>query len=116
MRVKTDERRNNIINQLNTIIMKIGNDKIMHFMVCLVIAFAVSCLAANVLYAVWPSQAATRAIVACAAGFIVAMCFGVYKELRDMQQPGNHFCTHDLLADVAGAFAGCWGGLFTLLL
>lgn len=88
--------------------MKIGIDKKYHWGVCLLISFLVSSICANLFHPYW--------WVAVLAGFLTAVAIGVWKEVKDSKQPGNHFCWHDLIADACGALSGCLAGLFSLLI
>jgi uncharacterized protein YfiM (DUF2279 family) len=45
------------------------------------------------------------------AAVSVALSLGLIKELWDGRRPGNHFCTKDLAADIAGT--ACGALLFT---
>lgn len=56
-----------------------GNDKAKHFLVCLIIA------------AINP--------------FIAILC-AMGKELHDMEQPNNHFCWKDMVANAVGIAMG----------
>ena len=96
--------------------MKISKDKVAHFIVSLVIALAVSSLFANVTYPLSPKNPWTRSWISFAAAMIVTLAIGIWKEIRDSKQPGNHFCLYDLLADFAGAAAGSMCGFLTYLL
>lgn len=96
--------------------MKISTDKILHFIVCLVIAFIVSALLANLTYSFAPNNPCARASSSYGAALFVALAIGICKELRDKKQQGNHFCLKDLAADFAGAVIGSCGALLTYLL
>ena len=72
----------------------IGTDKLLHFNVCLFVAY----LSARLL----PCCTVERML----AGFAFAVLIGFVKELYDEGQEGNTFDWHDLLADVAGAAVG----------
>lgn len=71
---------------------KIGLDKVLHFVVCLVIAVVVMML----MYYFVPNRT-----VAQITGFAVAMSVGVAKEIADASTTG--FDLKDLGADFAGA-------------
>lgn len=77
---------------------KKGGDKILHAFICFVIAAIAGALAAHI-----PgiTDWGTAGIA-----FAVAMAVGVWKEIRDARNSGNHFCPWDLLADTAGAVVG----------
>lgn len=96
--------------------MKIENDKIMHFLVCLTIAFIFSTIGANAIYKLAPDAPGMRTLLGAALGFVVAMLIGVEKERRDAKKQGNHFCWKDLLADTLGAVVGCLGGFISYLI
>lgn len=97
--------------------MKIGIDKLWHFCVCFVVAFFVACLANLALYSAFPVlRGKANVFISMAIAFVVALAIGVYKEVKDSKQTGNHFCWKDLLADAIGAAIGSQGAWFTLLL
>ena len=64
-----------------------GDDKVKHFLVCLVIA---------------------------AINPFIALLVAMGKELHDMEQPNNHFCWKDMVANMVGITIGtiifclCW--------
>ena len=72
----------------------IGTDKLLHFNVCLFVAY----LTARLL----PCCTVERML----AGFAFAVLIGFGKELYDEAQEGNTFDWNDLRADVAGAVVG----------
>ncbi len=74
------------------------NDKTLHFLVSMLLSAAIGLGAAVLCLGIW---------VSLVAAFMLTMLVGTIKELRDMQQEGNHFCLKDLAADAAGATAGC---------
>lgn len=74
-----------------------GYDKKIHAIMAMSIAALVGVLIAPAFPSVW---------LAGAVAFAVAMAAGIWKELRDARQKGNHFCVWDLLADAVGAFVG----------
>lgn len=73
---------------------RIGTDKLLHFNVCLFVAYLIARLL--------PCCTVERML----AGFAFAVLIGFGKELYDEAQEGNMFDWHDLLADVAGAAVG----------
>lgn len=77
----------------------IGTDKLLHFNVCMFVAY----LTARLL----PCCMVERML----AGFAFAVLIGFGKELYDEAQEGNTFNWCDLLADVAGASVGAVMGL-----
>lgn len=90
-------------------------DKLLHALVCFAIALTVWLLSEAVLPDSLPTvfSIVIRTVIALAVTALPA----VGKELRDMRQPGNHFCLHDLLADAVGAVAGCAVGVvYSLIL
>lgn len=96
--------------------MKIATDKKLHFLVSAVIALIVGAIMAMALYKLEPERPALRSVIACATAFLVTLSIGVYKELLDRKQPGNHFCRRDLCADFVGAMVGSSMGLVSYLL
>lgn len=46
------------------------------------------------------------AIIAAVIAFAVAFAFGIYKEVKDSKQKGNHFCVWDLAWDIVGCLVG----------
>lgn len=95
--------------------MKIEKDKLMHFLVCLAVAFFFSCLGTNVVYRLAPEALGLRILMGAAAGFVAAMLLGIEKEVDDSRMAGNHFCWKDLLADILGAAVGSLGGFVSYL-
>lgn len=96
--------------------MKISIDKILHFIVCLIIAFIVSTVMANLVYQFAPNDPGTRAATSYVAALFVALAIGVWKESRDKKQQGNHFCWRDIIADIVGALIGSCGAFVTYLI
>ncbi len=96
--------------------MKKLNDKTMHFLVCMAIAFIVSTVMANVSYVFAPDNPGARTATAYGAALFVAMAIGVSKECRDRRQADNHFCWKDLAADAAGAALGACGAAVSYLI
>ena len=74
----------------------LGSDKYLHFIVCLLITFAVAKISRGLLPAGWASVAGVS--ISCIAGFC--------KEIRDRHQPGNEFSWGDIIADLTGAMTG----------
>ena len=87
--------------------MKIGKDKWAHFAVCLMVAAVIAMVVANTCGMVFP---------ACMAGFLGAVACGAGKEYGDRCAHGNRWSWGDLLADTAGAAAGCLAGFVALLI
>ena len=76
---------------------RMGTDKILHYLVCFIIAHIAMDAA---------SQTEVGNLLSKVIGFSVAMVIGVLKEVYDRFQPGNRFCLKDLLADALGAASG----------
>ena len=79
---------------------KRGYDKLLHFVIGLVIALLVGVIFAHIPpHMPWWSLAVALVAVAI-VGFI--------KELHDSLMNGNHFCVWDWLWTMAGGVAACW--------
>lgn len=74
---------------------KTGADKKLHALVC----FAIGAVLAFFLSFIKLPTPFIAAVIA----FVGAMAVGIYKEIRDSKQPGNHFCVWDILSDAVGA-------------
>ncbi len=75
-----------------------GSDKKLHVFVSFCIAGVLSAFLAPIPFPTpW---------LAGLVAFVVAVAVGIWKEVRDAKQEGNHFCVWDLAADVAGALLG----------
>ena len=72
---------------------KVPTDKVLHFIVSLILAIIASTVIAN-----------------------VTLAIGVWKEICDRKQAGNHFCRKDLAADFAGAAIGSAGAFITYII
>lgn len=83
-------------------------DKFLHFVFSLFMAIVLSTILANATYQLAPQFPGVRAICAWVLTFEATLAVGVWKELRDRKQSGNHFCWRDLIADALGAFVGSW--------
>lgn len=46
------------------------------------------------------------AFIAAAIAFVVAFAFGIWKEIKDGKQSGNHFCVWDIAWDLLGCLCG----------
>ena len=92
---------------------KIPIDKLLHLLVCFLIALAVWLYSGCVLPDL-PLVCITivRALIALA----VSAIFAVGKEIYDSRQAGNHFCRKDLLWDAVGAVLGCVVGIVHFLI
>ncbi len=77
---------------------KKGSDKKLHAFVCFCIAAIVGALAAHI-----PPH---KEWLAMLMAFTVAVVVGLWKEIRDRKQKGNHFCWWDFIADIIGALLG----------
>lgn len=95
--------------------MKIENDKILHFIVCFKIAFVFSVIGSYAMYCLTSEAPGLRTLMGATVGFVITMLIGIEKEWHDSNQPGNHFCWKDILADVAGAIVGCMGSFVSYL-
>ena len=75
-----------IINWLSN---KIGvqGDKVLHFLVCFVVALVLS-------------------FVNPILGTVVALIVGIYKEFTDSHKVGNYWSWGDILADILGIISG----------
>lgn len=76
---------------------KTGRDKRLHVFCEFVIA-AVSGVSVSLLH--------VSAMVCAVIAFAVAFAFGIYKEVKDSKQKGNHFCVWDLAWDIVGCLVG----------
>lgn len=77
-------------------LIKIGVDKYLHFIVCLLISFITSKLI-NVF---------STLLISLFAGFLFAVFIGVLKEVYDSYQQNNYFDKNDLKADIIGSIIG----------
>lgn len=77
---------------------KIGSDKKIYVLYEFVIAALVGFFMSFIHF---PSS-----WIAAGIAFAVAMAFGIWKEIKDSKQEGNHFCVWDLAWDVVGALSG----------
>ena len=87
--------------------MKIQQDHLKHFGICLVVAFSASSIEAGC------GASCSQSFV---AGIIAGGAIGVGKEYGDHCAPGNKWDWSDITADVIGAVVGsALGSLFSLL-
>lgn len=95
---------NNVMFKINDLVNKVGTDKFIHLLVCIIIAENV---------ATYDAQVFNRnAIVAAAIGIITPIVIGIGKEVMDLFR-GHSFDVKDLKFDTYGAFIG---GLLALIL
>lgn len=76
----------------------------LHIVACLLCAFVVSAIIAH---------ATTEPTPAIVGGWLAGMFLGVGKEFGDSRASGNSWSWGDMLYNLIGATAGCWGGLLT---
>ena len=96
--------------------MKIGTDKMLHFIVSLLVAIVASTLAATAIYNLNQDNPALRTGAAYGIAMVITLSIGTLKECRDSKQAGNHFCPGDLVADLAGAALGSLGAFVSYLI
>lgn len=95
---------NNVMFKINDLVNKIGADKFIHLLVCIIIAENV---------ATYDAQVFNRnTIVATAIGIVTPIVIGIGKEVVDFFRNGL-FDVYDLKFDTYGAFIG---GLLALIL
>lgn len=95
---------------------KVPTDKVLHFIVSLILAILASTFIANAIYNIMPDNPGARTATAYGAVLFVTLAIGVLKEAHDRKQAGNHFCWKDLAADTAGAVIGGAGAFVSYLL
>ena len=103
-------------NQNNFIMKKVPTDKVLHFIVSLILAIIASTVSANVIYNFMPNNPGVRMAIAYGAALFMTLAIGVWKEICDRKQAGNHFCRKDLAADFAGAAIGSAGTFITYII
>ena len=95
---------NNVMFKINDLVNKVGADKFIHLLVCIIIAENI---------ATYDAQVFNRnAIVATIVGIVTAIIIGIGKEVIDFFRNGL-FDVNDLKFDTYGAFIG---GLLALIL
>lgn len=77
---------------------KTGSDKKLHVF-C---EFVIASLAGGLMSLIPFSTSVWAAVIA----YAVALAFGIWKEVKDSKQKGNHFCIWDLAWDQLGCFGG----------
>lgn len=95
---------------------RIPTDKVLHFIVSLILAILASTFIANAIYNLMPDNPGARTATAYGATLFVTLAIGVWKEARDRKQAGNHFCWYDLAADAIGAVLGSFGAFVSYLI
>ena len=101
-------------NQNSFIMKKVSTDKVLHFIVSLILAILASTVIA--IYYLMPNNPGARTVTAYGVALFVTLAIGVWKEVHDRKQIGNHFCLKDLAADLAGAVIGSVGAFISYLL
>lgn len=77
---------------------KTGDDKKLHVLCEFIIAAVTGSLMSLIHF---PS-----AWIAAAIAYLVALAFGIWKEVKDSKKKGNHFCVWDLAWDQVGCIGG----------
>lgn len=95
---------NNVMFKVNDLVNKVGTDKFIHLLVCIIIAENVATYDAELFN--------RNAIVAAIVGIVTAIIIGIGKEVIDFFRNGL-FDVNDLKFDTYGAFIG---GLLALIL
>lgn len=95
---------NNVMFKINDLVNKVGTDKFIHLLVCVIIAENVATYDAELFN--------RNAIVAAIVGIVTAIVIGIGKEVIDFFRNGL-FDVNDLKFDTYGAFVG---GLLALIL
>lgn len=95
---------NNVMFKINDLVNKVGADKFIHLLVCIIIAENVATYDAELFN--------RNAIIAAIVGIVTAIIIGIGKEVIDFFRNGL-FDVNDLKFDTYGAFVG---GLLALIL
>ena len=95
---------------------KVPTDKMLHFIVSLLLAIVASTIIANAIYNIMPDNPGARTATAYGAALFATLAIGVWKESRDRKQAGNHFCWKGLAADAVGAVLGSLGAFVSYLI
>lgn len=95
---------------------KVPTDKMLHFIVSLLLAIVASTIIANAIYNIMPDNPGARTATAYGAALFATLAIGVWKESRDRKQAGNHFCWKDLAADAVGAVIGSLGAFVSYII
>lgn len=95
---------NNVMFKINDLVNKVGADKFIHLLVCVIIAENVATYDAELFN--------RNVIIAAIVGIVTAIIIGIGKEVIDFFRNGL-FDVNDLKFDTYGAFIG---GLLALIL
>lgn len=95
---------NNVMFKINDLVNKVGTDKFIHLLVCVIIAENVATYDAELFN--------RNAIIAAIVGIVTAIIISIGKEVIDFFRNGL-FDVNDLKFDTYGAFVG---GLLALIL
>lgn len=82
-----------MFSKLTQFISLIGNDKLLHFTVCLLLTL--------ILYAI--GSALGLGVIAIAPAFVITMGAGIGKEIYDSKH-GGQFDHYDIVSDFVGCF------------
>lgn len=92
---------------------KIPTDKLLHLLVCFIIALVVW-LFSGLIIPDW--SFVLIVLIRTAISFVVAALFSFGKEIYDSLQEGNHFCKNDLRWDAIGTALGCGVGIIHFII
>lgn len=84
---------------------KTGNDKKLHVFCEFVIAVFVGVFVSFIHF--------SSSWIVAAISFVVAISVGIWREVKNSRQKGNHFCIWDLLWDIPGCLGGSVVAFFT---
>lgn len=98
---------NNVMFKINDLVNKVGTDKFIHLLVCIIIAENVATYDAEIFN--------RNDIVAAIIGIVTAIIIGIGKEVIDFFRNGL-FDVNDLKFDTYGAFIGGMLALILLLI
>lgn len=68
---------------------KVPTDKMLHFIVSLLLAIVASTIIANAIYNIMPDNPGARTATAYGAALFATLAIGVWKESRDRKQAGR---------------------------